>query len=316
MTERLRIVFMGSPEFAVQSLRALAREHEILGVVCQPDKPAGRGKHLSPPAVKVAATLLNLPVWQPATLKGAEGSQFVESMRALRPDVLVVVAYGKILPQILLDVPRLGPLNVHASLLPRYRGAAPIQWSILNQDLETGVCIMRMEAGLDTGPVLACRRTAIGSEETSGDLFARLAVIGAALLLDTLPGLANGTVGANPQDGALATLAPMLRKEDGRLDFSQSAESVSARARGVDPWPGAFALLNGEPVKLWKPSIRGSASIAAEPGTIVAAGRAGLEIACGTGVVVFAEMQLAGRKRLPVSAVLSGYAIDLGTRLG
>ncbi len=315
MSERLRIVFMGSPDFAVPSLRALAREHEILGVVCQPDKPAGRGKHLSPPAVKVAATLLNLPVWQPPTLKGEEGSQFVESMRALAPDFLVVVAYGKILPQTLLDVPRLGPLNVHASLLPRYRGAAPIQWSILNQDLETGVCIMRMEAGLDTGPVLACRRTDIGSEETSGDLFARLAVIGAALLLDTLPGLASGTVGASPQNGALATLAPMLRKEDGRLDFTQSAQTVSARARGVDPWPGAFALLNGEPVKLWKPSVRGSASITAEPGTIVAAGRAGLEIACGTGAVVFAEMQLAGRKRLPVSAVLSGHAIEVGTRL-
>ncbi|MDZ4694478.1 MAG: methionyl-tRNA formyltransferase [Deltaproteobacteria bacterium] len=315
MAERLRAVFMGSPEFAVTSLRALATKHDILGVVCQPDKPAGRGKHLSPPAIKVAATLLNLPVWQPTTLKGEEGSQFVESMRALRPDVLIVVAYGKILPQSLLDVPRLGPLNVHASLLPRYRGAAPIQWSILNRDLETGVCIMRMEAGLDSGPVLACKRTTIGSEETSGDLFARLAVVGSELLLEILPQLAEGTVCETPQNGALATLAPLLRKEDGRLDFSQAAESVGARARGVDPWPGAFARLNGEPVKLWRPSIRGSSTTAAEPGTIVAAGSAGLEIACGTGAVVFAEMQLAGRKRLPVSAVLSGHAIALGTRL-
>jgi len=315
MTERLRIVFMGSPDFAVTSLRALAPQHDLLGVVCQPDKPAGRGKQLSAPAVKLAATELNLPVWQPVTLKGDEGAAFIDKIRALEPDVLVVVAYGKILPQRLLDVPRLGPLNVHASLLPRYRGAAPIQWSVLNQDPETGVCIMKMEAGLDTGPVIACRKTPIGPDETSGELFQRLAVLGAELLLETLPKLARGELVPSPQDDALATLAPMLRKEDGRLDFTQPANHVSARARGVDPWPGAFALLNGEPLKLWRPTVRATASSVAEPGTIVAATKHGLEIACGSGSVVFAEMQLAGRKRLPVAAVLSGNAVAVGSRL-
>jgi methionyl-tRNA formyltransferase len=306
----MRVVFFGSPEFALPSLAAVAAAHEVVAVVTQPDKPAGRGKQLAPPPVKTLAAQLGVPVQQPPSLK-APG--VIEGLAALAPDLFVVVAYGRILPPAALAVPRLGPWNVHASLLPKYRGAAPIQWSIIRGETETGVCLMQMEAGLDTGPVAACVRTPIGPEDTAGTLSERLAALGARLLTENLPRLASGNVPLTPQDHAAHTLAPMLKKEDGRLDFTAPAEAVSARARGVDPWPGPTATLDGEPIKLFSPRVREGTG---EPGAVLGASGDGLLVACGRGAVGFGELQLPGRKRLGAAAVLAGRPIPPGTRLG
>jgi len=242
----------------------------------------------------------------------------------------VVVAYGRILPQALLDVPRLGPWNVHASLLPQLRGAAPIQWAIINGDRRTGVSIMRMEAGLDTGPVAARAELEIRDDDTTGTLGPRLGVLGAELLGATLPRIADASVVLEPQDEARATLAPILRKQDGRLDFTRPAAAVAARARGVDPWPGATALIGGEVMKLFGPRVVAGAAMEAggalpPPGTVVRIdGAHGLVVACGGGgggggggdAVAFGEVQLPGRKRMPALAASSGRAIAVGARLG
>jgi methionyl-tRNA formyltransferase len=306
--ERLRVVFFGSPEFAVPSLAAVAAQHEVVTVISQPDRPAGRGKQLTAPPTKELALRLGLPVQQPTTLKTTE---FVAGLQALRADLFVVVAYGRILPQAVLDVPRLGPWNVHASLLPKLRGAAPIQWSIIRGESRTGVCIMRMEAGLDTGPVAARAETPIADDDTAGTLSARLSQLGAQLAVETIPRIAAGLT-VEPQDHPNATLAPMLKKEDGYLDFTASAREVSARARGVDPWPGPMAVLDGEPIKLFGPRLAEGTGV---PGTVLGAGPEGLLVACGAGAITFAELQLPGRKRLPAAAVLAGRPIPAGTRL-
>src|SRR4051794_29349165 len=236
----LRAVFFGSPAFAVPSLRAVAAETTLLAVVSQPDRPAGRGQAPAPPAVKVAATALGVPVIQPEKLRTPEAEATLASFAA---DIFVVVAYGRILPQNLLDLPRLGPFNVHASLLPKLRGAAPIQWSIIRGDAETGVSIMRMEAGLDTGPVAAMRRLPITDDDTTGTLSEKLSALGAALLIETLPAILDGRVALVPQVDADATVAPLLTKSDGRIAFDRPARLVSAQARGVDPWPGPTTML-------------------------------------------------------------------------
>jgi methionyl-tRNA formyltransferase len=305
--DALRVVFFGSPEFAVPSLAAVAAAHQVVAVVSQPDRPAGRGKQLTAPPVKELAQKLGLPVQQPVTLKTPE---FAAGLAALNADLFVVVAYGRILPRAVLDVPRLGPWNVHASLLPKFRGAAPIQWSIIRGESKTGICIMRMEAGLDTGPVAATVETPIADTDTAGTLSARLSQMGAALLVETIPRLVEG-VTAVPQDHARHTLAPMLKKEDGWLDFSAPAREVSARARGVDPWPGPTAVLDGEPIKLFAPRVVAGQGA---PGTVVGAGEV-LTVACGSEAVAFGELQLPGRKRLPVPAVLAGRPIPAGTKL-
>jgi methionyl-tRNA formyltransferase len=305
----VRVIFFGSPEFAVPALAAVAGDHQVLAVVTQPDRAAGRGKKLAPPPVKELATRLGLPVMQPPTLKTPE---LVAALAAHRPDVFVVVAYGRILPPALLAVPALGPWNVHASLLPRYRGAAPIQWAIIRGETETGVCIMRMEAGLDTGPVAARAETPIGEEDTAGSLSLRLSELGARLLQQTLPAIAAGAVTLVPQDHERATAAPPLRKEDGRLRFAASAREVAAHARGVDPWPGPTADLDGEPIKLFSPRVVDGQG---EPGAVLGPAPEGLMVACGTGAVAFAELQLPGRRRLGAAAVLAGRPIPPGTRL-
>ena len=309
---RLRAVFFGSPAFAVPSLRAVAADTELLAVVSQPDRPAGRGREPAAPAVKVAAAALGVPVLQPEKLRTPD---IAATLAAYAADVFVVVAYGRILPQALLDLPRLGPFNVHASLLPKLRGAAPIQWSIIRGDAQTGVSIMRMEAGLDTGPVGATRALAIADDDTAGTLSARLADVGAALLRDTLPAIAGGSLVLTPQDDAAATLAPPLAKSDGRLRFAAAAGAVSAQARGVDPWPGATALLDGEPLKLFAPRVVDGAA-GGRPGEVLGLRSEGLAVACGEGAVAFGEMQLAGRRRMPAAAVLTGHAIAPGTQLG
>src|SRR3569623_1436368 len=304
---RPRTIFFGSPEFAVPSLARVAADTDLLAVVTQPDRPAGRGQELAEPAVKRAARAHDpaLPILQPEKIRTPE---FEATLRAFAADLFIVVAYGRILPQGLLDLPARGFINVHASLLPRLRGAAPIQWSIINGDSEAGVSIMRMEAGLDTGPVCAQASMPIQDDDPGETLARRLAVLGADLLAAELPRLAAGQATFTPQDDARATLAPILRKEDGRLDFTQPARASSIRARGVDPWPGATALLDGQVVKLFGPRPLVTAGASAAPGTVVAIDAAGGAVACGEGTLTFAELQMPGRKRLPASAVAAAQS--------
>jgi len=306
---RARAVFFGSPAFAVPSLRALAAEAELLAVVSQPDRPAGRGQAPSPPAVKVAAQGLGARVIQPEKLRTPEAAA---ELAAFGADLFVVVAYGRILPQAILDLPRLGAYNVHASLLPRLRGAAPIQWSIIRGDSETGVSIMRMEAGLDTGPVAATRALPIRDDDTAGTLSDKLATTGAALLAETLPAIVGGRVTLTPQDHGAATLAPLLTKADGHIGFDRPARVVSAHARGVDPWPGASALLDGASLKLFGPRVVEGGG---RPGEVLGLRAEGLAIACAGGAIAFAELQLPGRRRMPAAAVLAGHRIAPGTVL-
>jgi len=310
----LRAVFFGSPAFAVPSLRAVAADTTLVAVVSQPDRPAGRGQAATPPAVKVAAAALGVPVIQPEKVRTPETEA---ALAALGADIFVVVAYGRILPQQLLDLPRLGAWNVHASLLPKLRGAAPIQWSLIRGDSESGVAIMRMEAGLDTGPVAAMRALPIADDDTGGTLSEKLSVLGAGLLSETLPAIAEGRVTLAPQDDARATLAPLLTKADGHLTFDRPARVVSAHARGVDPWPGASAILGGEPLKLFAPRVVDSPGEPdnAQPGEVLGLRPEGLAVACAGGAIAFGELQLPGRRRLPAAAVLAGRPIPAGTVL-
>lgn len=313
---RPRAVFFGSPAFAVPALRATAASTELVAVVSQPDRPAGRGQAETAPAVKVAARELGVEVLQPASVRTPETLQ---TLAGLQADLFIVVAYGRILPQVVLDLPRLGPFNVHASLLPKLRGAAPIQWAIIRGDSETGVALMRMEAGLDTGPVAAVRRLPIADDDTTGSLSVKLAELGAGLLVDTIPVIAAGAVTPVRQDDAGATLAPMLSKADGVIDFRRPARLVSAQARGVDPWPGATAMLGETPLRLFGPRVLSEPAPGRSPGEVVGVRDGRLVIACGdseTASVAFAELQLPGRRRLAAPALLAGHPIAAGTRLG
>jgi len=309
MTMRLRTVFFGSPAFAVPCLRAVAAETELLVAVSQPDRPAGRGQAPTPPAVKQEAIALGVPVLQPEKMRTPETAA---ALAAFGADLFVVVAYGRILPQGLLDLPRLGPYNVHASVLPKLRGAAPIQWAIIRGEAETGVSIMRMEAGLDTGPVAAVRTLPIADDDTTGTLSEKLSRLGAELLVATVPAIADGSVVLRRQDDAAATLAPPLTKSDGLLRWEQPARLVSAQARGVDPWPGATTSLNGEPLKLFGPRVM--AGDTEGPGLVVETGERGLVVGCGDSAVAFAELQFPGKRRM--AAGLARDRIPRGTRLG
>ncbi|MFH2010095.1 MAG: methionyl-tRNA formyltransferase [bacterium] len=318
---KLRVIFMGSPDFAVPTLEALAERHEVVAVVAQPDRPAGRGRKLTAPPVKTSALARQIPVLQPTRVKT---DSFREELVALAADVAVIAAYGRILPAAVLDTPRLGSYNVHASLLPRGRGAAPIQWSIIHGDEQTGVTIMKMDAGMDTGDIALQRTVPISDTDTGGSLSQTLARLGADALLEALERLASGALPLTPQNHAQATQAPMLQKADGRLDWRLSARLVSCRARGVDPWPGAHAHLRSDErdehdehkprlVKLFDPAVTNGAGVSGE---ILGLDDHGLVVACGEGAVSFAELQLPGRKRLPARAVLAGRALEPGDRLG
>lgn len=303
---------MGSPEFAVPCLRALASTHEVAFVVSQPDKPAGRGGQLTPPAVKVAAVELGLTVLQP---KSARTAELERALRDSGAELAVVVAYGKILPRAVLDALPRGCINVHASLLPKYRGAAPVQWAVIDGEPETGVAIMQLDEGMDTGPVYLAREVAIDPDETSGELLARLAPIGAEAMLETIALIAAGSARAQPQDHARASHARMLTKADGAIDFAQPADKVASRIRGVDPWPGAQAVLRGQPVKLFRARAREMAGAAA-PGTVVAIDKDGIHVAAQGGLVVIRDIQAAGRKRMAAQQFAAGRGVAVSDVLG
>jgi methionyl-tRNA formyltransferase len=306
------VPFMGTAPFAVPSLRALlAAGHTVPLVVTQPDRPAGRGRATTPPAVKVAAQELGLPVWQPSRLRDEAA---VARLAALAPDVVVVAAYGKILPQAILDVPRLGCVNVHASLLPKYRGAAPVQWAIYHGEVETGVSIMRMEAGLDTGPVLLTRTLAIGPDDDAPAVTARLAELGAEALVEALRRLDAGEIAPRRQDDAAATLAPPLEKEQARLDWGRPAKALHDQVRAFRPWPGAVALWGGRPVKILKTRYV-SGSCRAAPGEVVAVGPEGIHVAAGEGVLVLVEVQPESRRAQSAVEFARGARIAPGMRL-
>jgi methionyl-tRNA formyltransferase len=298
----VRIVFMGSPEFSLPSLSALAERFSVVGVVTQPDRPAGRGRVLSSPPVKNLAESLGLPVIQPRRLKEPEA---MRQLHDWEPDLIVVAAFGQILKPELLDLPRFGCINVHASLLPRWRGAAPIQAAILHGDHQSGVTIMRMDPGLDTGPILSQRTTAINPQDTAESLGNRLAQIGAELLIETLPAYISGKAKPQPQDDNLATYAPMLKKEAGRLDFHQPAEILARKVRAFNPWPGAFTTWQGSYLKIHQAHAHPSGDASQEPGTtVIIAGSPAFETA--EGLLVLDELQPAGKKPMPGGVFLNG----------
>lgn len=306
----MRAIFFGTPQLAVPSLLAVHEIAEIVQVVCQPDRRSGRGMKLRPPPVKVEAARLGLDVIQPRRVKRPA---FAEKLRALEADVAVVIAYGRILPRAVLDAPRRGCVNVHASLLPRWRGAGPIQWAIVHGDERTGVCLMQMDEGMDTGPVLARESTPIDPDETAAELGARLAEMGAELLRRELPRWVAGEIEPQVQDHAKATAAPLISKEDGRIQWNASARAVHDRIRGLHPWPGAFTELDGATVKVHRTRL---AEGSGEPGTVLRASGEGIVVACGEGAVAIHELQLQGKRRLAAQAFLAGHAIEPGTRFG
>ena len=298
----MRIVFAGTPAFAVPSLRAAHARNEVVAVYTQPDRPAGRGRGLTPSPVKLEAIQRGIPVLQPESLRKKSSQQ---ALRELAPDLMIVVAYGLILPQAVLDIPRFGCWNVHASLLPRWRGAAPIQRAIEAGDAETGVCLMQMEAGLDTGPVLLSQRTPIGEQETGGQLHDRLSELGARVLADGLGLLRAGMRPvAQPQPETGATYAHKLEKHEARLDWSQPADALARKVRAFEPWPVAEANVAGERLR-----IHGAVALdlahRAEPGTLLAAGRQGLDIACGQGALRLRVVQREGGKAITAADYLN-----------
>lgn len=296
----MRLIFLGTPEFAVPTLeRIAAAGHEVLAVVTQPDRPRGRGQVLAAPPVKEAALRLRLPVHQPEKIRNPEVTGWFAS---LAPEVMVVVGYGKIIPQQILDIPPRGILNVHASLLPRYRGAAPIQWAIANGETRTGVTTMRIDAGLDTGDILLQAETEIGPEETAPELSPRLAAMGAELLLETLA----TDPAPRKQDASLATYAPILGKQDGLIDWRRPASEIHARVRGLQPWPGGHTRFRGRSLQIWRARLAGPAP-AGEPGSLHAAAGS-LVVRCGSQTALeLVEVQMEGKKRTSAEAFLNGY---------
>jgi methionyl-tRNA formyltransferase len=307
----MRVVFLGTPEFAVPSLRALANQHEVAAVYTQPDRPKGRGNQLAESPVKVAAKELGLPVLQPERIRRAEN---FEPLKERHAEMMVVVGYGQIIPQQIIELPRYGILNVHASLLPKYRGAAPIQWAIANGETETGVTIMQIDAGLDTGDMLLKERLAIGDAEIAPALSARLAPLGAQLLIEAIRQSEAGTLRREKQQNEDASLAPILKKEDGLVDWQCSARYVYNRWRGFNPWPGAYSTFRGQQISIT--GMRFAERTADIPGRVWAEKRR-LYTGCGNETVLeLLEVQLAGKKRMSAEAFLNGYTLAEDETLG
>lgn len=304
----MRVCFMGTPDFAETSLRALIDGgFDVVGVFTQPDKPVGRKQVLTPPPVKTLALQNNIPVWQPVKLRDGTAERI---LRELAPDVIAVVAYGRILPKAILDLPPLGCVNIHGSLLPKYRGAAPIQWAVINGEAETGVTAQYMAEALDAGDIIGVKRTPIGPEETAGELFDRLAPLGAQLLCDTLRALEKGNVARVPQDDNDATFAPPLTKELARIDFAKPGRLVVSHIRGMDPWPVATAEIGGVTFKIFK-AFHTEKSVAAPPGTVLSAGKDGIELAVSDGSVTVTQLQAPGGRRMAAGEYLRGHPLCL-----
>ncbi len=313
MSPPLRIVYMGTPDFAVPPLRALHDAgHGIAAVVTQPDRPKGRGRKLSPPPVKQAAMDYGDVVFQPKTVRTDE---FHAHMADLAPDLFVVVAFGQLLPQSLLNIPDRGAINVHASLLPRHRGAAPIQWAIINGDRETGVTTMMMDKGMDTGDMLLAEKTTIQPDDTAASLHDRLSQLGARVLVETLERLQAGSLQRTPQDHDQATYAPMLKKTDGEIDWSLPAEQIERLIRGVTPWPGAYTFSEGMRLKVFKSSVL-DREVSVAPGTILECMPGELRVATGKGALAIREIQGKSGKRLPIDDFLCGCRLPDGSCLG
>ena len=304
---------MGTPDFSVGALKALAENgYEIAGVVTQPDKPRGRGKASAMTPVKEAALELGLTVYQPARVRE---QSFMDTVRALNPDVIVVSAFGQIIPKALLELPRYGCVNIHASLLPKYRGAAPIQWAVMDGEPVSGVTIMQMDEGLDTGDMLAKTEVPLEPDETGGSLFDKLSRAGAELLIRTLPALEQGTLTPEKQPLESPTAyARMIRKEDGRIDWNLEAEAIERRIRGLNPWPSAYTELTGKILKIWRAEVLPKES-GQTPGTVTEAGKGGFCVQTGKGVLRLLEVQLEGKKRMDAQAFLRGFHAVPGMKL-
>lgn len=306
----MKVIFMGTPDFAVGTLEAIIEAgHEVVLVVTQPDKPRGRSGALQFTPVKECAVAHGIEVFQPTKIRLEENVDFLRKYEA---DIAVVAAFGQILPQSILDMPKYGCINVHASLLPKYRGAAPIQWAVINGDPVTGVTIQQMDIGVDTGDIVAIREVPISDEETGGGLFDKLAVVGAELCVEAMAQIENGTATRTPQNHEEATHVSMISKEFGVIDWNKSAVEIERLIRGLNPWPSAFTKLDGKTFKIWKAKVV-SESCDMPAGTVVRVAKEALEVQTGNGVLSLFEVQLEGKKRMEIGAFLRGYNVQEGT---
>ena len=311
---RPKIIFMGTPDFSVPSLKALIDHgHNVQAVITQPDRPKGRGRKMVPSPVKQVATQNRLDVLQP---EKASDEQFCDLIRSKAPDILIVVAFGQLLKKNLLSIPRWGVLNIHASLLPKYRGAAPIHWAILNNEPTTGLTAMRMDEGLDTGPMLLKEVLPIGSDETAGELHDRLARLSVDFLLKTLDGLAKNQLTPKPQDHTIASFAPKIDRSMSLINWNQPAQAVSALIRALDPWPGAFTIIKGKEIKLFSSRVIDEERPDIMPGRVLGHADGALEVETSNGVVQIRELQLPGKKRLSANEFMRGFSLDKGIILG
>jgi methionyl-tRNA formyltransferase len=311
-TEPLRIIFMGTPDFAAATLQALIEgPDEVVAVITQPDKAKGRGKKITPPPAKVLAEAAGIPVLQPTKIKSEE---FRNGLLTYQPDLIVVTAYGRILPPSLLELAPMGCINVHGSLLPRYRGAAPIQWTVINGEREAGVTIIQMDKGMDTGDMLLMAKIETDPEETAGTLFDKLTTLGSRTLLKAIKGVKEGTVIPVPQDHSLATVAPMLKKKDGLIDWSRDAEELACLIRGLDPWPSAFCFLNNKRLRLFAPEVVYK-DTEKPPGSVLHGDKRGLLVACGKNGLLIREIQPEGKKRMAAQDFLRGNPLEPGILL-
>ena len=310
----MNVVFMGTPDFAVPTLEMLIAEgHKVSAVVTQPDKPKGRGKKSSMPPVKEVALKHDLPVLQPERIKGDES--FFEHIQSLNPDVIVVVAFGQILPESILNIPKYGCINIHGSLLPKYRGAAPIQWSILNEEPKTGVTIMYMDKGMDTGDMLLKKEMIIDPTDTYETLHDKMKIVGVEALKEAWPLIVAGGEGREKQDSEIATYAPPIQKSMGEINWQERTSHIDAKIRGLNPWPGGYTYYKGQVMKVWK-ALPSEEVHAAEPGTILEVSKKGILVKTLDGSLLIQEIQMPNKKRMPVSEYIKGNTLEVGTLLG
>ena len=308
----MKTVFMGTPDFAVPPLHALIEAgYEVAAVVTQPDKPKGRGKTLLPTPVKEEALMHEIPVYQPQRVR--KNPEFLETLKEIDPDIIIVAAFGQIIPKEILELPKFGCINIHASLLPKYRGAAPIQQAVIDGEKESGVTIMQMGEGLDTGDMISKIIIPLAQDETGGSLFGKLAQAGAELLIKTLPSIEQGTAEREKQPEESPTpYAAMITKQMGLMNFSKPAEELERLVRGMNPWPSAYTFINGKTLKVWKCKVSGEQTDA-NPGTVFLTDKEGIHVACEKGTLILTEVQLEGKKRMDTEAFLRGYHIEKGT---